>query len=75
MDNVKNIGTGFVIVEKRIELPKGKTTTEGDYSKLADDEKCAYPERASCNYGNFFNRCEFMECISMGHWECANKKK
>lgn len=66
---VKNIGVGFVIIEKRIELPIGKTTTKGEYPKLAEDVICEFPERANCNYGDFFNRCEYMKYVN--GWKCT----
>ena len=73
-DSVIEIKENSIRIKKEIELPKGKTTTEGEYSKLKIDEECAYPERASCNYGEFFSRCKHMKCKSFGNWICEFKK-
>lgn len=74
-DSVKKIKKNLVVIENEIVLPEGKTTTEGNYPKFRDEDNCAFPERASCNDGDFFCRCEFMECISMGNWKCTFKKE
>jgi len=80
LDCVKELKKDSVIIEKEINLPEGKTTTEGQYPKLNPDDKCTYPERASCNDGEFFCRCEFMEYdnsespFSPNRWKCTFKK-
>lgn len=68
--DVKEVKDGEVIIEKRIKLPKGKTTTEGLYPKFKEGDECAFPERASCNYGEFFERCPHMKCMDVGKWIC-----
>jgi hypothetical protein len=72
-DSVIEIKESSVIMIKEISLPKGKTTLKGEYPKLNQDRDCAYPERASCNYGEFFKRCEYMKCKSFGDWKCEFK--
>ena len=54
-------------------LPKNKTTTVGEQPKLNSEDKCAYNERASCNYGEFFRRCPYMKynnSSGLGYWSC-----
>lgn len=67
---IKEIGDGYVVIEKKIEFPKGKTTPKGEHSKLRKDDDCCYPKRLSCNYGEFFRRCEYMVYGKYG-WECT----
>ena len=79
-DDVKEIGKGFIVIERRINLPEGKTTVIGQYPKLNTDDKCVYPERACCNHGDFFTRCEYMQydnsesASSSTRWKCTFKK-
>ena len=74
-DSVKEIGNGFVIVEQKFILKEGKTTTEGKYPKLESDDNCSYPERASCDHGEFFKRCPLMKYDnSKNKWFCDYKK-
>jgi hypothetical protein len=54
-------------------LEPGKTTLRGEYPKLAEPPKCSHPERLSCNNGEGFKRCEFMENIN-GSWRCQSGK-
>jgi len=76
-DCVKEIGDEFVIVEKKYILEKGKTTTKGEYPKLNSDDKCNFPERATCNDGEFFIRCPFMKyhisqsSFNSSRWKCT----
>jgi len=72
IDN-KNIISGFVIIQKQVHLPLGKTTIRGEYPKLVSDNRCSYPERADCNFGDFYNRCKYME-YSRGEWICSCPK-
>lgn len=51
-------------------LEPGKTTPRGEYPKLAEPPKCVHPERASCNHGEGFLRCEFMDHVG-GAWACT----
>ena len=74
-DSVKEIGEGFVIIEKKLILEKGKTTTKGEHPKLNSNDRCKFPERASCNYGEFFIRCPFMKYNnSYNCWSCTYGK-
>lgn len=73
-ESVIEVKEHSVIIKKEIPLPEGKTTPKGEYPKLKQDKDCAYSERASCNYGEFFKRCEFMKCKSFGDWRCEFKK-
>lgn len=50
-------------------LEKGMVTLRGEYPKLAEPPKCVHPERLSCNYGDGFDRCEFMKYVN-GRWNC-----
>jgi len=50
-------------------LEAGKTTLRGEHPKLASPPKCVHPERLSCNYGEGFERCEFMKYMD-GRWLC-----
>lgn len=50
-------------------LEAGKITLRGEYPKLADLPQCLHPERLSCNYGDGFERCEFMKYAD-GRWIC-----
>jgi hypothetical protein len=50
-------------------LEEGKITLRGEYPKLAEPPKCLHPERLSCNYGDGFERCEFMKHLD-GRWIC-----
>ena len=57
-------------------LEEGKTTLRGEHPKLASPPKCVHPERLSCNYGDGFDRCEFMKYFGEGfggHWACDSK--
>lgn len=72
-DSVIEVKQNSVIIKKEINLPEGKTTTRGDYPKLEEKDNCAYPERDSCNYGEFFFRCEYMKCKNLGNWTCKFK--
>lgn len=77
-DTVKELGEGFVIIQRKIALPAGKTTIQGDHPKLAADADCAFPERASCNHGDFFTRCPYMVYNRTeygGNWRCTFKQK
>lgn len=74
-DIVKEIKENSVIIEKEIFFEKGKTTPKGEYIKLNQDNNCCYPERACCNYGEFFERCPYMKCLSLGNWICIFKTK
>jgi len=66
---LKKIEKNMATIE--IILPEGKTTPEGEYPKLKDDNSCIFPERASCNYGLFFERCPFMKYDnSLNCWRC-----
>ncbi len=73
-NNVIEVRKNSVVVKKEIPLPEGKTTTKGEYSKFNVDNNCAYPERASCNSGEFFFRCPYMKFISLGNWKCFFNK-
>ncbi len=42
-------------------LEEGATTLRGEHAKLAKPPRCVFPARLSCNYGDGFDRCEFME--------------
>jgi hypothetical protein len=44
------------------------------YPKFKEKENCAYPKREDCNYGNNYERCPYMKCISIGNWHCIYKK-
>jgi hypothetical protein len=72
------IKDGKLRIVKEFLLEEGKTTTRGQYPKLADDKKCKHPERLSCNYGEGFKRCEFMKYFTIeysmnGTWKCTYK--
>lgn len=73
-NEVIDITKNSVILKKEIPLQEGKTTTRGEFPKLNSDDNCKYPERACCNYGEFFERCPYMKCISMGNWKCTFNK-
>ena len=73
LDNVKKIKKDSVVIEETIFLADGKTTPKGEYPKLNSDDKCCFQERASCNYGEFFSRCEFMK-FDCGMWRCIFKE-
>lgn len=51
-------------------LEPGKTTLKGQYPKLHSNDKCAYPERNSCNHEVGSERCKYMEYLTRG-WECT----
>jgi len=73
--NIEEIGEGFVIIKKRINFEKDKTTPKGEYPKLNSNDKCAYPERACCNYGEFFIRCPNMKYNQQfNNWFCNFKE-
>ena len=73
---VEEFGEGFVIIKKKIDFDKDKTTTKGEHSKLNSDDLCKYPERACCNYGDFFVRCQFMKYNrEYSRWFCSFKKE
>ena len=50
------------------------------YPKLNDDKNCKYPERKDCNYGEGYDRCEYMKydnsesIFSPTRWKCMYKK-
>jgi len=64
-----------IIHTKTYTLPKGKSTLKGGFSKFRADDACAFPDRLACNYGVGFERCKFMEFVSVGNWRCVFKKK
>jgi len=65
----------FVIINRKINLPKNKTTFEGTHPKLKKDSECEFPERADCNSGLFYRRCKHMKYNqSGGTWSCEYKK-
>jgi hypothetical protein len=53
-------------------LEEGATTLRGEHPKLASPPRCIHPERLSCNYGDGFERCEFMKHAE-GRWVCDSK--
>ena len=66
---------GNKIVEKKTWfLPEGKTTPKGAYQKFLPERDCPFPERADCNSGPGYSRCEFMKFVSLGNWACKHKK-
>jgi hypothetical protein len=67
----------LITIEVRVEeMEKGKTTPKGEYPKLADDKHCAFPERADCNNGNCYNRCDYMTYGGRpGNWFCSFSKE
>jgi len=52
------------------ELEANKSTPKGVYPKLKDDEECCYTNRQDCNYGEGYERCQFMKCKSTSNWYC-----
>lgn len=61
---------GKLIVTFHYLLEAGKTTPRGAHPKLAREPSCVYPGRLSCNFGEGFQRCEFMTYDS-GRWICS----
>ena len=60
-----------IVIIKTYLLEEGKTTLKGEYLKLKHNSECKYPKRLSCNYGDGFERCEFMEYDnSINMWVC-----
>ncbi len=51
------------------------------YPKLTTQDKCAYPKREDCNYGEGYNRCKYMKynnsksIFDSTRWECTYKKQ
>ncbi len=78
MDEYGNLRTpviGEVVGEKltvtfHYLLEAGKTTPRGAHAKLAGEPNCVHPRRLSCNFGEGFQRCEFMTHDS-GRWICS----
>ena len=60
---------GKLYISYHYALEPGATTLRGEHPKLADPPQCVYPQRLSCNYGEGFERCEFMKYMS-GRWSC-----
>jgi hypothetical protein len=67
--NKYRVEDGHIYVSFDYLLEEGKTTLRGEYAKLADHSQCVYPTRLSCNYGEGFERCEYMKYVN-GRWEC-----
>jgi len=64
---------GKLYISYHYVLEPGATTLRGEYPKLAAAPQCVRPERLSCNYGDGFERCEFMKYVS-GSWVCEAKR-
>ena len=49
------------------------------YPKLNTLDKCAHPDRKECNYGDGYDRCEYMKynnsksIFDSTRWECIYK--
>jgi len=71
---VGELKDGKLLVSFHYLLEPGKTTPRGEHPKLAGEPKCAYPTRLSCNYGEGFQRCEYMN-YEEGRWSCAAPPK
>jgi hypothetical protein len=64
---------GKIFVSYHYILETEKTTLRGEYMKLASPPKCTHPERLSCNYGEGFERCEYMR-HSGSNWVCQARE-
>jgi hypothetical protein len=60
---------GKLYVSYHYLLEDGKSTLRGEYPKIAEPPKWVHPERLSYNYGDGFDRCEFMKHEN-GSWIC-----
>lgn len=58
-----------IIVKRTYILEDGRSTPRGEYPKLKETG-CADPARMSCNYGDGFERCQYMKYIVCG-WKCT----
>ena len=67
--NEYEIRDGKLQVKYHYILEPDKITLRGEHPKLATPPKCLHPERLSCNYGDGFNRCEFMQYVGVT-WTC-----
>ena len=53
-------------------LEEGKTTLRGRDAMLASPPQCVHSDRLSCDHGDGFHRCEYMQYEAY-HWVCGSK--
>lgn len=66
--------TKNTIIQKKVYLlEEGKSTLRGKYPKFRTD--CPFPDRLDCNNGVGYERCEYMQFVSVGNWKCSYGEK